>query len=386
MSTRSLRLATRAVLAMGLLVASLGPPRVALAETPTEQAERLNDEGKALFGAGKYLEAAEKFEAANAAEPQSKYLYNLGYSYLNSGTKPKPALETFERFLTLCREENKGICPDQERVNKEIERLKDVIFRALPLVTIQSDPVGATIYFMEEGAKQERVIGQTPHSTNLAEGRYQIRLVLDGYEPFAAPFEVKRQGDLTLSFPLARIQNLGHVRVLANVKGARIFLDGKPFGISPYQEAVDVEAGKHQVVVERDGYTTFNKQVAVDTGQQADVEANIYLKDTPASWRSYVGWPSAIVGLLGIGAGITFWQLADKEFAGTPTFNDYQLYQNLGYGLGGGLLAAGTGLIIWEYVRKDAGADRIDPADIEVSPAFGVDPTGMVHFGAMGRF
>jgi hypothetical protein len=234
---------------------------------------------------------------------------------------------------------------------------------------------------MEEGSGDERVIGQTPHTVNLAEGTYSLRLVLDGYEPFAAPFQVQRQGDLTLSFPLARLQNIGQLRVLANVRGARIFLDGKPFGIAPYEETVDVEAGKHQVIVERDGYTTFNEQVAVGTGEQVDVSATIYLKDTPASWRSYVGWPTAVIGLLGIGAGITFWQLADQEFTGTPTFEDYQLYQNLGYGIGGSLLAVGTGLIIWEYTRTDAGEDTID-----VAPVFDVDPHGGMRFGAMGRF
>ncbi|GMV41175.1 MAG: hypothetical protein AMXMBFR64_28910 [Myxococcales bacterium] len=352
------------------------------AQTAAEQAEIENQQGKELFGAGRYVESAARFQRAFDLNPLSKYLYNLGYAWLNTGTEPQKALDAFDKFVPLCKEEGKGICADQERVEKEMVRLKDLAYRALPLVTMQSDPAGATIYFMEEGASQERIIGQTPFATNLAEGRYYLRLVLDGYEPFSAPFEVKRQGDLTLSFPLARIKNIGHLRVRTNVKGARIFLDGKPFGISPYEEVVDVEAGKHQIVVEKDAYTTFNEPVDVATGAEVDVSATIFLKDAPASWRAYVGWPTAVIGLLGVGAGITFWQLADKEFAGTPTFNDYELYQNLGYGLGGGLLAVGTGLIIWEYVRTDvASEDRID-----IAPVFSVDPGSGMVFGAMGSF
>ena len=358
-----------------------GPVGDARAQTAAEQAEVENGAGKELFGQGRYVESAARFQRAFDLMPQAKYLYNLGYAWLNAGTEPRRALDAFEKFVPLCKEEGKGICSDQERVEKEMVRLRDLAYRALPQVTIQSDPVGATIYFMEASGAEERIIGQTPHTTNLAEGKYSLRLVLDGYEPFSGPFEVKRQGDLTLSFPLARIKNLGHIKVRTNIRGARIFLDGKPFGISPYEEAVDVEAGPHQIVVEKDLYTTWNEQVTVSTGQQVDVMAAVYLKDAPASWRAYVGWPTAVVGLLGIGAGITFWQLADQEFAGTPTFNDYELYQNLGYGLGGGLLAVGTGLIIWEYVRSDvASEDRL-----VIAPVMGIEHDGMV-FGAMGSF
>lgn len=364
-----------------LWLASAPLAESARAQTAADQAETENNAGKELFGQGKYIEAAARFQRAFDLQPQAKYLYNLGYAWLNSGTEPQRALDAFEKFLPICKDEGNGICADQERVEKEIVRLRDLAFRALPLVTIQSEPPGATIYFMEAEGEQERIIGQTPFSTNLKEGKYSIRLVLDGYEPFSAPFEVKRQGDLTLAFPLARIKNLGHIKVRTNIRGARIFLDGKPFGISPYEQAVDVEAGPHQIVVEKDLYTTWNEQVSVATGQQVDVMAAVYLKDAPASWRAYVGWPTAVIGLLGIGTGITFWQLADQEFAGTPKFEEYELYQNLGYGLGGGLLAVGTGLIIWEYVRVDvASEDRL-----VVAPVMSLDAQGAV-FGAMGSF
>lgn len=349
--------------------------------TATDRAKQLNEEGKTLFGAGNYDAAIEKFREAFELSPISNHVFNLAYAYLNTGKNAADARNSFLKFLELCRAENDGKCPDESRVQLEIQRLEDVLFRELPRVTIQSEPQGALIFLTDPATGTDRIIGQTPHSTKLAQGTYNIRIETPGYEPLSTKFDVQRIGDLNLSFPLTKFRNIGAILVNANVRGARIYIDGKVYGLSPRKEPLEVEAGQHQVIVEKDGYTRDESEVTVQSGQTVSVNANIYLESTPATWRSYLGWPLAVVGVLGIGAGITFWQLADQEFQNTPTFDDYVLYQNLGYGIGGGLLAVGTALIIWEYA-----APAVDSGDLVTMPSFGVMPDGTVMAGIGGKF
>jgi hypothetical protein len=139
------------------------------------------------------------------------------------------------------------------------------------------------------------------------------------------------------------------------------------------------------VVVEKDGYGGTSREVTVQSGKTTTVDFELGLSQSPATWRSYIGWPTAVVGLLGIGTGIAFWQLADKEFAGTPKFKDYELAQNLGYGLGGGLLAGGMGLLTWEWAHPVKVAPD-DDFSWKAIPIFAPSADGGASFGVMGRF
>lgn len=372
------------LLAFGLFAcAPMLAPHAARAQAGDERAEMFNKEGRQLFEMGQYEEAVNRFEQAFAAAAKSKYLYNLAYAYDLSG-KPAKSKEAFTKYLEICRNETGNQCPDEARVQTEIERLDDILFKSLPKVFVDSSPTGANVFFTDPKTNEERLLGQTPLTLRLAEGAYQVRLEMEGHETLRHTFEVQRIGDLRLSFPLSRLTNLGRLEVNVNVRGARIYVDGTIYGLSPREKPLEIQAGPRQVVVEKDGYGRASKEVVVVSGQATAVDFELGLADSPATWRSYVGWPLFSVGLLGIGAGITFWQLADEEFQGTPKFEDYELYQNLGYGIGGGLLGVGMGLLIWEWV---------DPVTTAAGDDVGFRPVPLIAptadgaaFGLMGRF
>ncbi len=54
---------------------------------------------------------------------------------------------------------------------------------------------------------------------------------------------------------------------------------------------------------------------------------------------------------------------ADKEFNDTSSFDTKQTLQIAGYAAGGTLMALGTALIIWEYVREPVNTDDLIPLE-----------------------
>lgn len=368
-----------------LWVVALAFPAAGWAQSASERAEKTNEQGKQLFEAGQFEDAAALFREAFEGDPKSKYVFNLAYA-LNSANQLEESKTAFQQYLELCRKETGNQCPDEGRVQGEIERIDDILFKSLPKVFVSSTPEGANVFFTDQTGK-ERLVGQTPMTLRLAQGSYGLRLEKEGYDSLKHTFEVQRIGDVRISFPLARMQNLGTILIESNVRGARIFVDGTIFGLTPRSKPLEVQSGSRQVVVEKEGYGRVTREVLVESGQQVVVEANLTLEDSPATWRSYTGWPLFTVGVLGIGTGILFSQLANEEFRGTPTFDDYELYQNLGYGLGGGLAAVGMSLLIWEWAdpAKEREGDSIGMGEIG-TPVFGLLPKGGAAFGWTGSF
>ncbi len=68
----------------------------------------------------------------------------------------------------------------------------------------------------------------------------------------------------------------GELAVTANVKGARISVDGKsdPKWITPFTIA-DLPAGTHNIEISMDGYESFQQSVNIPAGQSASVEGNL---------------------------------------------------------------------------------------------------------------
>jgi serine/threonine protein kinase len=68
----------------------------------------------------------------------------------------------------------------------------------------------------------------------------------------------------------------GELAVTANVKGAKISVDGRsdPKWVTPYTIA-DLPAGTHNIEISIDGYESFQQSVSIPAGQSASVEGNL---------------------------------------------------------------------------------------------------------------
>ena len=100
-------------------------------------------------------------------------------------------------------------------------------------------------------------------------------------------------------------------------------------------------------------------RIDLKANQTVTVFANLFLVDPPATWKEPLGWTSFSLGLVLLAGGVTGHFFAKDEFQGSKTFEEYELYQNLGYGIGGGLIGLGLLFIIWEA----ADAAHIKPED-----------------------
>ncbi|NVJ09542.1 PEGA domain-containing protein [Myxococcus sp. AM001] len=79
------------------------------------------------------------------------------------------------------------------------------------------------------------------------------------------------QDDLLLA-PLTPAKTEVLVRMTGNVRGAKLFVDGKEFGVlSSAIVPVEVRPGEHHLVVRRVGYADFTRRIDVKAGTQAEV-------------------------------------------------------------------------------------------------------------------
>ncbi len=349
-------------------------------EGAKERARALVEQAQAAYDAGRYAEAASAFEEANRLYPHPNNLYNAAKAW-EAASEYDKAIKAYQGYLRLHVEQIGSAAPDAANVERTIELLREKAFLALPEVTIDSDPPGADISVDDP----DRVLGQTPFTTHLPEGVHRVFLKKAGYEDFSKEFVVRSREPLRLTFALQKVQNVGGLRFHVNIRKARIYVDGKVQAVTPYDDVLPVEAGAHQVLIEKDRYNQVARTVQVETGQIEDVYADLYLTNPPFSWRGYVGIASGVVGTALVVTSVVFFRKqADKYFQGTSEFNRFKTLTYTGYGVGGALIGAGAGLLVWEFVRKDVESEDLIGGQ---TPAvmIGVEEGG-VFVGATGRF
>ncbi len=362
-----------------LFVLGSGRP-VAAQDDAKERARALSERGQQAYEAGRFAEAAAAFEEANGLYPHPNNLFNAAKAW-EAAAEYEKAADAYRKYLDLHEQQLGQPAPDRANVERTIELLREKAFLALPEVTIDSDPPGADISVDDP----ERILGQTPFTTHLPEGTHRVFLKKAGYQGYSKEFVVRSREPLRLTFALEKIQNMGGLRFHVNIRKARIYVDGKVQAVSPYEDALPVEAGLHQVLVERERYNQVTQTVQVEAGQTSDVTAALYLTNPPFSWRGYGGITSGVVGTaLVVTSAVFFRKQADKYFQGTSEFKKFRTLTYVGYGVGGALIGAGAGLLVWEFVRKD-----VDTEDLigGRTPAvmIGAEP-GAVFVGATGRF
>lgn len=364
------------------------PPAEAPAPAPDleaakEKARGLAAQAQALYEEGKYAEAADLFEQAQAAFAHPTNLFNAAKAH-EKGAAYDKAAAAYRAYLDLYAKQNDGLKPsDAADVERTIEVLREKAFLALPEVTIDSDPSGADIYVGDP----TKVLGQTPFVTHLPEGTHKVFLKKNGYQGFERDFVVRSREPLRLTFAMERIKNDGFLRVAVNVRKARIYVDGKVVAVSPIDEPLPVVAGRHQVLIDKDDYTQVLQTVDIRAGAVTDVKADIHLRKNPFSWRGGIGIASMIIGAGGLGAGFWLREMASKEFETTDNFKTYRTYAYVGYGVGAGLLALGTGLIIWEYTRKAVREEDLLATRPVLIPVASPGPDGRsVMVGAVARW
>lgn len=371
----------RWVLAAAVAAVLVMPSSGACDEAERERARAISARGQQAYEEGRYLEAAQAFEEAQAIFPHPNNLFNAAKAYEKLAEYGKAA-KLYQDFLDFYERTHGGPAPEAADVERTIALLKEKAYLAMPEVTIDSDPTGADISI------DGRMLGQTPLTTHLAEGMHEVSLKKPGYNPFLRSFEVRPREPLRMTFALEQERFEGGLRFRVNVRKARIFVDGKVVAVTPFHETLPVSAGTHHVLIEKDRYSQVARSVAVANGQVQEVAASLYLTSRPFSWRGYVGVTSLALGA-GALATAVFWARpeANSRYPGEAGYDSLRSLTYAGYGVGGGLMAAGVGLLVWEFTRA-----AVEPEDVATGPGpsravtAGIGPDGSAFVGAVGRF
>jgi len=265
-----------------------------------EQAKQHFDEGQNLYLQGKYTDAAEQFMAAYQVRNFPAFLFNVAVCHEKNHDYAK-ALLYYERYL---REDPHS--QDRSLVLKRIAAIRAHLnppnatqptsqptepppnlppVKTKGLVVIETQPEGAAIYL---GDKTKGIFTRTPYTGSLPPGQHTVIIELKRYKTERKTFTARTDRMVYLYFSLALERNRGWIEVKANIPAADVYLDQKDVGSvgkTPYTGWL--RPGKHKIIVERDGYVAFTKEMNITAGDVHVVEAR--LKKVSFGWLKVTG-------------------------------------------------------------------------------------------------
>jgi hypothetical protein len=274
-------------LSLGVVIAVLAAVSPAWAQdAKTEEARKHFDTAQGLYNKGDFKAAATEFMAAYEARPFPAFLFNAAVCEEKSKNLPK-AIELFRLYL-----QKEPKAPDKDDVEKRVVALQAEVDRqaspspasappapaALPeaktkgLVIIDSKPAGASIYLDN---KHNAPIGVTPWNGEL-EGKHTIILELRSFKTAKQDITPTQDKGWYYWFGLSEEHYLGWLEVRANVDNALVYLDRKQGGsIGRTTYLGNVQPGKHKVIVSKEGYLDWSKEVDVERGKPHQLEATL---------------------------------------------------------------------------------------------------------------
>jgi TonB family protein len=133
---------------------------------------------------------------------------------------------------------------------------------------IETDPPGAAVSLDGQSAGQSPVALLT-----VRPGVHMVRVSRDGYAPAGLTLEV-RNGEPLLPLKFVMEPLTAKLRVLSEPANAVVRVDGQPVGTTPI-DSLDLVPGRHDVRVERRGYTAATQAVEGKGGQIVEVSLRL---------------------------------------------------------------------------------------------------------------
>ncbi len=260
-------------------------------------------------------------------------------------TGPAPLAQTLEHGAYHIVIEH----PDYNRFERDFDVQPGVLNRLflnlsqgefLGYVRVVSDPPGAGVMVddREVGSR-----GQTPFEGPLQIGHHRVWIEREGYQPVEREFDIAVGDEVRLDVTLERV-TYGRLRVVGNLRGARILVDGVQVGAVPWEG--QVEGGTHVLRVEHDNMKAWESTVEVSRGQLRPIRVRL----RPAVGRGGAIAAGVLGGLFlagGIGMSVyvndLYNELDRARTAGTLQGDDERLEvgywmsigQFIAYGVGG---------------------------------------------------
>jgi hypothetical protein len=310
---------------IGLLVLATAAPAfadgVTLPATAPERADvtKARDEfvaGAELVKKAQWAEALAAFERSAKLRPHAVTTYDIGACLRAMGQYTR-ARETFVRALA---ENDKGggaqlsdsLVADSKGYIAEIDHL-------LATATVQLTPSNAAIAVdgrpleVQVGAATPTLVaGTLPPGAGAPPPVGVFKLVLD---PGVHVVTLSRKGfadaivnrtflpgsATELKLELDRLPATMHIT--SNEAGSVVTVNGADVGVAP----VDVSrpAGSYRLIVKKDHFVTYESQVEVQAGEEANLEAKLFAEKT-AITQTWWFWTAAGVVVAGAAVGTYF--------------------------------------------------------------------------------
>ncbi|MCC7542279.1 MAG: PEGA domain-containing protein [Deltaproteobacteria bacterium] len=238
-------------------------------------------------------------------------------------TGPTPFAQTLDAGDYSLTVEHPDYRTATERVSIRPGRVYVVIMNLsqgefLGYLRVVTDIPGASVYIDD---REQGEVGRTPYANSVSTGRHRIIIERPGYRPITREIEVGVGEDVTLRVDLTRVDQ-GRLRVVGNIRGARVYVDDRPWGRVPYEG--DVPAGPARVRVEADGYKTWEGMLQFQRGQVIPIRVTMQ----PSPGRGSA-WVTASLSVLFFGGGIVTGIMSSSRFDELETLrNDGLLDSN----------------------------------------------------------
>lgn len=160
-------------------------------------------------------------------------------------------------------------------------------------IQITSVPDGASVYVNGEDTGE---VTPAALEKNKAPADYLVRLELDGYEPFEQKVSLK-PGEPSIVHAKLNPNTAGSLVMNSKPEGAKISIDGKNAGISPLTvKGLDMNK-PHKLLVEKEGYEPFEKDVELNDIDATQVFAEL-IEKTPLGSLNIKSNPSGAIILI----------------------------------------------------------------------------------------
>ena len=310
---------------LGLILVATTTPAFADATPPTPTAPETADVTKARdeFVAGaelvkkaQWAEALAAFERSAKLRPHAVTTYDIGACLRAMGQYTR-ARETFAR--ALAENEKSGGAQLSESLVSDSKGYIAEIDHLLATVTVQLTPANAAIAVdgrpleVQAGAPSPTLIaGTLPPGAGAPPPFGVFKLVLD---PGAHVVTLSRKGfadaivnrtflpgsATEMKLELDRLPATMHIT--SNEAGSIVTVNGADVGVAP----VDVSrpAGSYRLIVKKDHFVTYESQVEVQAGEEANLEAKLFAESTSLTQRWWF-WTAAGVVVAGAAVGTYF--------------------------------------------------------------------------------
>ena len=163
-----------------------------------------------------------------------------------------------------------GYEPYEEQVGVSEGERKEILASLKKVaghLVVRTEPSGAAI------SMDGKPVGVEPYEgKDLTPGKHKIKVVKEGYETWEREQTVEAGKKVEVIAKLKTIES--GLAIDSEPSGAKVYLDGNPVGVSPY-EGKDLSPGPMKVRVTKEGYEPWDKNVTVEAGKRVEVLANM---------------------------------------------------------------------------------------------------------------